>query len=595
MEPSSSSSRKRLYEELGDHAESSTSNGTSNGLRVSVSHKDSSSNGYRNTNLPSPFKSTSLFRTVTMDTKTINAGSKTFNDPIHKFIKLEGLCLRIVDTYQFQRLHSLKQLGVCDYVFRGATHSRFTHSLGVAHLAEKMARALMSRQPELELTEIDVACIKVAGLCHDLGHGPFSHVYDGVFIKRMWPKGISDDGSKWRHEDGSVQMFNYLLQSNKIDIARYGLTPRDKLFIEEVIGGVKEDDRNGRGPGKFFLYDIVNNALSGLDVDKLDYFQRDMRMTNVKLQADFDRFIDLARVLPALPILNVQGRRLSHGTPTSGEYVKMICYPEKMLHEALNAFATRFHMHTLVYTHRSVKCIEFMVCDALEAADPHIRIEGTKTTERPDGLYKISECIFDMQALSNLKDSIIDIIRYERNPSLAAAKNIVKRIDDRDLYVCVGTTAYTAKHDARIHHASTDDIIEEIVSYAQSFAQTVNTDFSTTHGQPQPTTAVLGKIVEGQNENETEENAEEDEDSKLFADFTTTNLKSLNQSSHGYHRGRSADHSAAVDARMDRSTVFEHSQSSNISCGSSFTKYSMNLTKEDIIVEKVSFLCGTFV
>jgi HD superfamily phosphohydrolase len=130
-----------------------------------------------------------------------------------------------------------------------------------------------------------------AGLCHDLGHGPFSHVYDGVFVKKMWPKGIDSSGSKWRHEDGSVRMFNYLLESNKIDIARYAMTERDKLFIEEVIGGVKESDREGRPASKFFLYDIVNNALSGLDVDKLDYFQRDMRMANVKLQADFDRYV----------------------------------------------------------------------------------------------------------------------------------------------------------------------------------------------------------------------------------------------------------------------------------------------------------------
>lgn len=287
-----SSSRKRLFAEVTSNANGGRNNKSQDGdeqvLKVAaVNHKPSPR---LNNGMPSPLRTgNSLFRTVTLDTRVINAGSKTFNDPIHKFIKLEGICLRIVDTYQFQRLHSLKQLGVCDYVFRGATHSRFTHSLGVAHLAEKLARTIMQKQPELRLTEVDIVCIKVAGLCHDLGHGPFSHVYDGVFIKTMYPRGIDAKGNKWRHEDGSVRMLQHLLADNKIDIARYGLSPQDLLFIEEVIGGVKEEDRKGREPEKFFLYDIVNNALSGLDVDKLDYFQRDMKMANVKLQGDFDR------------------------------------------------------------------------------------------------------------------------------------------------------------------------------------------------------------------------------------------------------------------------------------------------------------------
>jgi len=76
-------------------------------------------------------------------------------------------------------MHGLKQLGVCDWVFRGATHTRFEHSLGVAHLAEKVLRGIQEKQSDLNITETDVTCVKVAALCHDLGHGPFSHVFDG--------------------------------------------------------------------------------------------------------------------------------------------------------------------------------------------------------------------------------------------------------------------------------------------------------------------------------------------------------------------------------------------------------------------------------
>ena len=111
----------------------------------------------------------------------------------------------------------------------------------------------------------------------------------GVFIKKMYPRGIDIRGGKWRHEDGSVQMFNYLLRKNSIDLKAFGIDEEHKLFIEEIIGGVAERHRRGRPKEKFFLYDIVNNCRSGLDVDKLDYFQRDMKMANVQLQTDFER------------------------------------------------------------------------------------------------------------------------------------------------------------------------------------------------------------------------------------------------------------------------------------------------------------------
>ena len=197
-----------------------------------------------------------------------------FHDTIHGNIYMDGLCLRIIDTKEFQRLRYLKQLAACDYVYTGATHTRFEHSLGVAHYAETVVKNLSRNQPYLNITNTDILCVKVAGLCHDLGHGPFSHVFDGVFMKRMRPE------LNWRHEDGSIAMLTYLLSANNIDIADYNLTERDMVFIQEIIGGTPEHLRRGRPSSKFYLYDVVNNTRSGLDVDKLDYFQRDMRYTN---------------------------------------------------------------------------------------------------------------------------------------------------------------------------------------------------------------------------------------------------------------------------------------------------------------------------
>jgi HD superfamily phosphohydrolase len=198
------------------------------------------------------------------------------NDPIHGNISFEEVCRRIIDTKEFQRLRKLAQLGLCDRVYPGSTHSRFSHSLGVAHYAEAFLLYLIRHQPELNITPVDVLCVKISGLCHDLGHGPFSHVFDGVFMSRARPE------KKWHHEEWSVSIFRHLLQQNHINLQDYGLSEIDQLFIEEIILGTKDADRKGRPHEKFYLYDIVNNTRSGLDVDKLDYFRRDIKHSHVQ-------------------------------------------------------------------------------------------------------------------------------------------------------------------------------------------------------------------------------------------------------------------------------------------------------------------------
>lgn len=125
---------------------------------------------------------------------------KTCTDSIHGQIELPALCVRILNTPEMQRLHRLKQLGVCDYVFRCANHTRLEHSIGVAHCAnvlisnlqEQYRRSKNQRRTLHEqgatddffcppkITEADKLCVLVASLCHDLGHGPFSHQFEGV-------------------------------------------------------------------------------------------------------------------------------------------------------------------------------------------------------------------------------------------------------------------------------------------------------------------------------------------------------------------------------------------------------------------------------
>ncbi|KAG5179114.1 hypothetical protein JKP88DRAFT_201313 [Tribonema minus] len=342
----------------------------------------------------------------------------------HGSLQLEPALVEIMNTPQFNRLHGLAQLGTSSYVFRDATHTRFAHSVGVAHLAEKMVTNFMRYQPYLNITKEDLLCVQIAGLCHDLGHGPYSHIWDNNFMKRM--------GIDWKHEQGSIDMLRFLLRDNNIDLRKYGLQERDLVFIEELIMGVGPEKREGgRDSKKGFLYDVVNNVRSGLDVDKLDYFKRDTNRTGVGAAPAIGRFFDLARVCWA--------RDANH------QPHRMICYPEKMASEIAILFRHRMSLHQTVYQHHGTKALELMLVDALCLAEPHFRVRGSVDAEHPDGRWRLSEAVSDMRAFTGLKDSVIDLIENAEAPALRPAQAIIQRWQRRDLYKCADLPAVQAE------------------------------------------------------------------------------------------------------------------------------------------------------
>ncbi|XP_034028467.1 deoxynucleoside triphosphate triphosphohydrolase SAMHD1 [Thalassophryne amazonica] len=352
--------------------------------------------------------------------------NKVFNDPIHGHIELHPLLIRIIDTPQFQRLRNIKQLGGTYFVFPGASHNRFEHSIGVGYLAGRLVQALNVRQPELLISQRDILCVQIAGLCHDLGHGPFSHLFDGLFI----PKARRD--ITWRHEQASLDMFDYLVKDNELEpvMKKHGLVlPEDMDFIKEQIAGPLDPSPlqssrwpyKGRPAEKSFLYEVVANKRNGLDVDKWDYFARDCYHLGIQNNFDHRRFLKFARVC------EVDGH-------------KNICTRDKEVANLYDMFHTRNCLHRRAYQHKVCNVIEAMITEAFLKADPHIKIEGS------DGkMFSISTSIDDMEAYTKLTDHIFEQILNSSSVELSEARQILRNIIHRRLYKCVGQT-HAEKH-----------------------------------------------------------------------------------------------------------------------------------------------------
>ncbi|KAH9490952.1 hypothetical protein Btru_032335 [Bulinus truncatus] len=171
---------------------------------------------------------------------------RIYNDPVYGLIEIHPVCQAIIDTSEFQRLRYIKQLGMGYFVFPGASHNRFEHSLGTCHLAGKFVRLLRKNQPYLGITDVDVLCVEIAGLCIGLEE--------------------SKAVSKSPHEQiqsTSSSIFDSITKNNatvKNLLLQYGLIETDITFIKEMMNGdfFNDDGKEtpkGRGKHKAFLYE----------------------------------------------------------------------------------------------------------------------------------------------------------------------------------------------------------------------------------------------------------------------------------------------------------------------------------------------------
>ncbi|MDD1766722.1 MAG: HD domain-containing protein, partial [Candidatus Methanomethyliaceae archaeon] len=101
-------------------------------------------------------------------------------DPIHGYVHISNVEKEIIDTLPLQRLRRIRQLVFADLVYPGANHTRFEHSVGVMHLAGILGRSL-----PIKMSEDNIQRVRLAGLFHDLGHGPFSHTFEQILLKKL--------------------------------------------------------------------------------------------------------------------------------------------------------------------------------------------------------------------------------------------------------------------------------------------------------------------------------------------------------------------------------------------------------------------------
>ncbi|KAJ9152459.1 hypothetical protein P3X46_026024 [Hevea brasiliensis] len=311
---------------------------------------------------------------------------KQVHDNVHGNIYMDPFCLKFMDTEQFQRLRELKQLGATHLVYPGAVHSRFEHSLGVYWLAGEAVERLKNYQGlELGIDYFDIQTVKLAGLLHDVGHGPFSHLFEREFLPRVL------NGAKWSHEQMSAKMIDHIVDEHYIDVDSEMMRR-----VKEMILASSEFTQRRDTKEKCFLYDIVANGRNGIDVDKFDYIVRDCRACGLGCSFEFQRLMETMRVM--------------------GDE---ICYRAKDYLTIHKLFATRADLYRTVYTHPKVKAIELMMVDALLKANDYLQL---------------SSYIQDPSEYWKLDDTIIKTIETAPDEQLRESRDLILRIRRRNLY-----------------------------------------------------------------------------------------------------------------------------------------------------------------
>lgn len=272
---------------------------------------------------------------------------KVLRDPVHNLITLPAedreLVLGLIDRPEFQRLRRIRQLGMSLLTYPGAEHSRWVHSLGVQHVARQMLDTLRDRfrdrseyKEALGELEEHRREILIAALLHDVGHGPFSHLFEkAIQASKNPPDGYPKDHEGWS-EQIIRECFGEYLGKKGVD-------------VHVVTGLIDKKNRQ---------HLLAKDFISGqLDADRMDYLLRDSRATGPK----YGEF-DLAWLLHALRIGKVHVRGQEEG-------VWRLCFDSgKAIHVVEEYIQAREFTYVQVYIHKTTRAYEAMLRNILGLA-----------------------------------------------------------------------------------------------------------------------------------------------------------------------------------------------------------------------------------
>jgi HD superfamily phosphohydrolase len=248
-------------------------------------------------------------------------------DPVHRYISFSEVEKEVIDTGVFQRLRRIRQLAGAHLVYPSAQHSRFEHSLGTMHVAGHAGETLVAKG---YLDDEDkVQKLRLAALLHDIGHGPFSHLFEEVLELRH---GTS-------HEDVGKRVIS---KSEISDILKkHGYNPSDICKLSFGESKIK------------FLNEII---AGGLSADLMDYLSRDGLFTGVEYGK-----IDHHRLISSFEVV-------SNGH---------LAIDRSALYSFESMLISRYEMFKAVYFHKTVRSAEVMLLNSMALADEHLNLTDT--------------------------------------------------------------------------------------------------------------------------------------------------------------------------------------------------------------------------
>lgn len=356
---------------------------------------------------------------------------KVSRDPIYSEIFLYPLEIVISDTKAMQRLRYLSQLAGAEYVYPSATHTRFSHSLGVMHLSGVYSEHIYGDNHS------KFRLLRIAGLLHDVGHGPYSHQFDDVVYKKM---GYSDG-----HDDFREKIIKNILIDEIISEYEYIKDPRTKNdFLKDLKFTIEEEvNEENLRESLVILMEKVNDIYKGEDSGNIDF-----NIIQGPLGADRLDFV--------LRDSYYAGTR-HFGTGATDRMIRnseiydgnKLVYSIKVIDDIYTSLFSRFMMYKNVYFHKTSRAADQMIQEILRYAydilDLKNRVENLETfADLTDSLI-IDEISFLYNIVFEKKNVLInpsgDILKYSEK--ILNAHELIERLKKRDFWKLIVEIPYS--------------------------------------------------------------------------------------------------------------------------------------------------------